>query len=57
VARLWALIQIYRHNQVFGSARLTDIADRLQVPCEVLEPTFDRLIDTGYVLRTGICCG
>lgn len=57
MARLWALIQIYRHNQVFGSARLTDIADRLQVPCEVLEPTFDRLIDTGYVLRTGICCG
>src|SRR5689334_485339 len=36
VARLWALIQIYRHNQVFGSARLTDIADRLRVPCEVL---------------------
>ena len=53
VARLWALIQIYRHNQVFGSARLTDIADRLRVPCEVLEPTFDRLIDTGYALRTG----
>jgi EmrB/QacA subfamily drug resistance transporter len=53
VARLWALIQIYRHNQVFGSARLTDIADRLRVPCEVLEPTFDRLVDTGYALRTG----
>jgi len=53
VARLWALIQIYRHNQVFGSARLTEIADRLRVPCEVLEPTFDRLVDTGYALRTG----
>jgi hypothetical protein len=53
VARLWALIRIYRNNQVFGSARLTDIADRLRVPCEVLEPTFDRLIDTGYALRTG----
>jgi len=26
-ARLWGLIQIYRNNQVFGSARLTDIAD------------------------------
>jgi len=23
------------------------------VPCEVLEPTFDRLVDTGYALRTG----
>ena len=53
VARLWALIQIYRNNQVFGSARLTDIADRLRVPCEVLAPTFDRLVETGFALRTG----
>jgi hypothetical protein len=53
VARLWALIQIYRNNQVFGSARLTEIADRLRVPCEVLEPTFNRLVETGYALRTG----
>jgi hypothetical protein len=53
VARLWALIQIYRNNQVFGSARLTEIADRLRVPCEVLEPTFDKLVETGYALRTG----
>jgi EmrB/QacA subfamily drug resistance transporter len=53
VARLWALIQIYRNNQVFGSARLTDIADHLRVPCEILEPTFDRLVETGYALRTG----
>jgi hypothetical protein len=52
VARLWALIQIYRSNQVFGSARLTDIADRLRVPCELLEPTFRRLVETGYALRT-----
>ena len=53
VGRLWALIQIYRNNQVFGSARLSEIADRLRVPCEVIEPTFDRLVDTGYALRTG----
>ena len=32
VALLWALIQIYRQSQVFGSARLTDIAERLRVP-------------------------
>ncbi len=31
-------MQIYRNKQVFGSARLTDIAARLRVPCEVLEP-------------------
>lgn len=53
IARLWALIQIYRHNQVFGSARLTEIADRLRVPSEVIEPTFDRLVESGYALRTG----
>ena len=53
VGALWALLQIYRNKQVFGSARLTDIAERLRVPCEVLEPTFGRLIDTGYALRTG----
>ncbi len=53
IAPLWALVQIYRQNQVFGTARLTDIADRLRVPCEVLEPTFDRLLEEGYALRTG----
>jgi EmrB/QacA subfamily drug resistance transporter len=53
VARLWALLQIYRHNQAFGTADLTTIADRLRVPCEVIEPIFGRLVDTGYALRTG----
>lgn len=53
VGALWALLQIYRNKQVFGSARLTDIAGRLRVPCEVLEPTFGRLTATGYVLQTG----
>jgi MFS family permease len=53
VALLWALLQIYRQSQVFGSARLTDIAERLRIPPEVIEPTFDRLIDRGYALRTG----
>ncbi len=53
VALLWALIQIYRQSQVFGSARLTDIAERLRVPPEIIESTFDRLADRGYALRTG----
>lgn len=53
IGRLWALLQIYRNKQVFGSARLTDIAERLRVPPEVIEPTFDRLVDTGYALLTG----
>src|SRR5689334_23121201 len=53
IALLWALIQIYRQSQVFGSARLTDIAERLRVPREILESTFDRLVECGYALRTG----
>ncbi|MCZ8381048.1 MDR family MFS transporter [Mycobacterium sp. CPCC 205372] len=53
VARLWALLQIYRHNQAFGIADLTTIADRLRIPCEVIEPIFGRLVETGYALRTG----
>lgn len=52
IARLWALIQIYRYVQATGSARLTDIAERLRVPHEVFEPTFDSLVATGYALRT-----
>ena len=52
LALLWGLIQIYRHSQVFGSAMLTAIADRLRVPTEVLEPTFSRLVESGYALRT-----
>jgi hypothetical protein len=50
---MWALLQIYRHNQVFGSATLTDIAERLRVPHEVIEPTFDDLVGRGLALRTG----
>jgi len=53
VSQLWALLQIYRQNQVFGSATLTDIAERLRVPHEVLEPTFDGLVRCGLALRTG----
>jgi MFS family permease len=53
IARLWALMQINRYVQATGSARITDIAERIRVPHEVLEPTFSRLVDTGYAFRTG----
>ena len=53
VASLWALIQTYRQNQVFGSATLTDIAERLRVPYEVIEPAFDRVIADGLAIGTG----
>ena len=52
VTQMWALLQIYRQNQVFGSATLSDIAERLRVPYEVIEPTFDRVIREGFVLGT-----
>lgn len=53
IAETWALLQIYRYAQVFGVARLSDMAERPRVPPEVLEPTFNRLVDGGYALRTG----
>jgi hypothetical protein len=53
VGALWGLLQIYRNKQVFGSAQLADIAARLRVPPEVLEPTFDRLVATGHALHVG----
>ncbi|MDF2824563.1 MAG: Drug resistance transporter EmrB/QacA subfamily, partial [Mycobacterium sp.] len=53
VAGLWALLQIYRQNQVFGAARLADIAERLRIPPEVVEPIFDQRVADGYALRTG----
>ena len=53
VARLWAAVQIYRHNQVHGWASIGSIADARRIPPEILEPVFDRLVETGYALRTG----
>jgi hypothetical protein len=52
VTHLWALIQIYRQNQVFGSATTAEIGKRLRVPFELLGPTFDDLVGRGYVLRS-----
>jgi EmrB/QacA subfamily drug resistance transporter len=53
VTQMWGLLQIYRQNQVFGSVTLTDIAERLRVPYEVIEPTFEGLVAKGLALRTG----
>ncbi|MGH3542875.1 MAG: MDR family MFS transporter, partial [Mycobacterium sp.] len=51
VAQLWALLRIHRYQRVLGIARLTDIGEQLGVPYEVLEPTFDRLVRSGYAMR------
>jgi EmrB/QacA subfamily drug resistance transporter len=53
VAGLWGVMRIYRYGQFFGTARLTDIAESLRLPFEVLEPTFARLCATGYALQDG----
>lgn len=53
VAGLWTVLRIYRYTQVFRTARLSDIGKRLRVPYEILEPTVDRLVAQGFVLRDG----
>jgi EmrB/QacA subfamily drug resistance transporter len=52
-ARLWALMQVYRQASVTGSASLQAIAEQRSVPRQILEPTFDRLVASGYATRTG----
>jgi EmrB/QacA subfamily drug resistance transporter len=53
IARLWALLQVFRFGQAAGQARLGDIAEHVRVPREILEPAFDRLAATGYAERSG----
>jgi len=53
VPLMWAALQIYRHAQVAGAADLSAVASQHRVPVEILEPTFDRLVATGYAQRAG----
>ncbi|OBI16295.1 MFS transporter [Mycobacterium sp. E2327] len=53
VAGLWGVLRINRYGQMYGVARLTDMADYLRIPFEVLEPTFSRLVATGYARGEG----
>ncbi|SPM42612.1 Predicted arabinose efflux permease, MFS family [Mycobacterium numidiamassiliense] len=53
VAGLWGVMRIYRFGQMYGTARLTDIGDSMRIPFEVLEPTFARLVATGYAQQDG----
>jgi EmrB/QacA subfamily drug resistance transporter len=53
VAGLWGVLRTYRYAQMYGTARLTDIAEYQRLPFEILEPTFARLVATGYVQRDG----
>ncbi|MEE3064464.1 MAG: MDR family MFS transporter [Actinomycetota bacterium] len=53
VAGLWGVMRIYRFGQMYGTARLSDIGDSMRIPFEVIEPTFGRLVASGYVQRDG----
>ncbi|MGE2815317.1 MDR family MFS transporter [Mycobacterium heidelbergense] len=53
VAGLWGVLRINRYQQMYGTARLTDIGDSLRIPFEVLEPTFGRLVAGGFVQGDG----
>lgn len=53
VAGLWGVLRIYQYGRLFGTARLTHIAKYLHVPREVIESTFDRLVQSGYATRDG----
>ncbi len=53
VAGLWGVLRLNRYSQMYGTARLTDMADYLRIPFEVLEPTFARLVANGYAQRDG----
>ncbi len=49
VAGLWTALRIQRYARLFGVAHLTVIGDDLGVPYEILEPTVERLVRSGYV--------
>ncbi|MCV7259092.1 MDR family MFS transporter [Mycobacterium shimoidei] len=51
VAGLWAVLRIHRYARMFGTARLTDIANDVGVPYEVLEPVVDSVVAAGYAMR------
>ncbi|ASW90520.1 MFS transporter [Mycobacterium marseillense] len=53
VAGLWGVLRINRYTQMYGAARLTDMADYHRIPFEVLEPTFARLAAGGYAHSDG----
>lgn len=53
VAGLWGVLRINRFTQMYGAARLTDMADYHRIPFEVLEPTFSRLVAGGHAHGDG----
>ncbi|MFF9898068.1 MDR family MFS transporter [Streptomyces longispororuber] len=53
LAGAWAVMQVALFTRLVGHANLTLIAARRQVPPEVLVPVFERMVEEGYLTRSG----
>ncbi|WP_420032143.1 MDR family MFS transporter [Streptomyces sp. cg28] len=53
IAGSWAVMQVEFYTRMVGHASLGMIAARRRVPPEVLVPVFQRMVDEGYLTRTG----
>ncbi|WP_374215180.1 MDR family MFS transporter [Streptomyces longispororuber] len=53
IAGAWAVMQVEFFTRMVGHASLGMIAARRRVPPEVLVPVFQRMVDEGYLSRTG----
>ncbi|MFC4507342.1 MULTISPECIES: MDR family MFS transporter [Streptomyces] len=53
IAGAWAVMQVELFTRMVGHAGLGLIASRRHLPPEVLLPVFDRMVDDGYLTRTG----
>ncbi|WP_394428770.1 MDR family MFS transporter [Streptomyces sp. SGAir0957] len=54
VAGAWAVMQVEFFTRMVGHASLGMIAARRMLPPEVLVPVFQRMVDEGYLSRTGV---
>jgi len=53
IAGAWAVMQVELFGRMVGHASLGLIAARRHMPPEVLLPVFDRMVEEGYLTRTG----
>ncbi|MGY0020130.1 MDR family MFS transporter [Streptomyces sp. YJ-C3] len=53
IAGAWAVMQVEFFTRMVGHASLGMIAARRKLPPEVLVPVFQRMVDEGYLSRTG----
>ncbi|MFH8483949.1 MDR family MFS transporter [Streptomyces longisporoflavus] len=54
MAGAWAVMQVSLFDRMVGHASLGLIAARRQLPSEVLVPVFDRMVEEGFLTRSGL---